>query len=344
MLNRRTTSALGVLAALAAWPTASQAADLTIDRATTYQTIEGFGFFGGADVWWSSASKVLDQAWTDKVIDDLGMSMWRNEYYAAGTEQDANWDKQRPVVQALVNSANKVGVKLKITLTVWSPPASMKCLTEGGRTCSASPPTRPKDTKGGNILDPGMRSELAEWLIAGAQMYHDAGADLYALSLQNEPYFWEPYNSCFYAQDAYAETLAAIGPAIKAAFPNLKLFGAESMLGTECGKSPGTAFDPYWYTANIMDVPAALSSIDAFAVHGYVDGVSATATSKLAAMWTSFRTGTAKTGKSIWMTETSGYTHAWPGTTAAPGPLDFGASHVRVLGLWQPIGLDLLAR
>jgi O-glycosyl hydrolase len=324
MFDRKSTCALGVLAALTTWPSPAEAADLTIDRATTYQTIEGFGFFGGADVWWSSASTVLDQAWTAQVIDDLGISMWRNEYYAAGTPQDATWDKQRPVVQALVNYASQRGVKLKIILTAWSPPASMKCLSDDGTTCNSSPPARPADTKGGNILDPAMRSDLAAWLIAGAQMYHDAGADLYAVSFQNEPLFKEDYNSCVYKQDAYAKTLAAIGQTIKATFPNLKLFGSENMLGTECGKSPGTAFDPYWYTANIMNVPAALSSIDAFAVHGYVDGVSATATSKLAAMWTSFRTGTAGAGKSIWMTETSGYTHTWPGTTSAPGPLDLG--------------------
>jgi hypothetical protein len=51
---------LGFLAALL--PMSLRAADLTIDRGTTYQSIEGFGFFGGADVWWSSASAVLDQA------------------------------------------------------------------------------------------------------------------------------------------------------------------------------------------------------------------------------------------------------------------------------------------
>jgi MYXO-CTERM domain-containing protein len=41
-------------------------------------------------------------------------------------------------------------------------------------------------------------------------------------------------------------------------------------------------------------------------------------------MWTSLRTATAKTGKALWMTETSGYFHTWPGTTAKPGPLDLG--------------------
>ena len=324
MRDRKSTCAAALLTAFITGGATARAADLTINRATTYQTMEGFGFFGAADVWWSSASAVLDQTWTEKVIDDLGMTMWRNEYYAAGTPQDATWDKQKPVVQALVKYAAQRGVKLKILLTAWSPPASLKCLSDDDDTCSGSPPTRPSDTKGGNILDPAKRGELADWFIAGAQMYRDAGADLYAISFQNEPLFVEPYNSCVYSTEGYAETLAAIGPPIKAAFPDVKLFGSENMLGTECGKSPGTAFDPYWYTAHIMENPTALAAIDAFAVHGYVDGVSATATSKLAAMWTSFRTGTAATGKAIWMTETSGYTHTWPGTSSAPGPLDLG--------------------
>jgi glucuronoarabinoxylan endo-1,4-beta-xylanase len=315
--------ALGFLAALL--PMSGKAAELTIDRATTYQTIEGFGFFGAADVWWSSPSAVLDQAWTDKVIDDLGISMWRNEYVSEATVQDAKWETMRPVVQAMVDTAKRRSVKLKILLSVWSPPAALKCLSDDKNlACTGNPPTRPKDTKGGNILDPAMRADLAKWLIAGLQLYKDMGAEVYGLSFQNEPYFAEPYNACVYAQDNYTATLAAIGPSVKAAFPNLKIFGAENMLGIECGKSPGTAFDTWFYTANIMSVPAALSAIDAFAVHGYVDGVSASATSNLASMWTSLRNATAKTGKALWMTETSGYFHTWPGTTDKPGPLDLG--------------------
>ena len=305
-------------------PASVQAADLTIDRATTYQTIEGFGFFGAADVWWSTPSAVLDQAWTDKVIDDLGISMWRNEYVSEATVQDAKWETMRPVVQAMVDTAKKRNVKLKILLTVWSPPAAMKCLGDDKDLACTTPITRPKNTKGGNILDPAMRADLATWLIAGLQMYKDLGAEVYGLSFQNEPYFTEPYNACVYAQDNYSATLAAIGPSVKAAFPAVKLFGAENMLGIECGKSSGTAFDSWFYTGNIMNTPAALSAIDAFAVHGYVDGVSATATSKLASMWTALRTATAKTGKPLWMTETSGYVHTWPGSAAKPGPLDLG--------------------
>gem|GEM_PF-1375504 len=330
-LRSRRSIVIGTFVVATAWTAGGAAADVTIDRSNTHQTIEGFGLFGGADVWWSSASAVLDQAWTQRVIDDLGITMWRNEYYPNATAQapqDADWSKQKPVVQSLVDYAHLKGVDLKILLTVWSPPASDKCLVadEGvpdWGTC-ATPLTRPADTKGGNILDRARVTQFRDWLIAGLRMYHDdIGHDVYGLSFQNEPYFWEPYNSCFYAQPYYAETLKAIGPAIKAAFPGVRLFGAENMLGIECGAgSSGTNFDPYWYTGAILDDAAALALIDAWAVHGYVDGVSATATSKLATLWTSFRTGTASAGKPVWMTETSGYTHTWPGTAASPGPLD----------------------
>ena len=62
MLDRKMTCALSALAAclLSLRP----AADLTINGATTSQTIEGFGFLGADDVCWSSACAVLDQAWT----------------------------------------------------------------------------------------------------------------------------------------------------------------------------------------------------------------------------------------------------------------------------------------
>jgi len=326
----------------------AQAAEVTVDRTQHFQTIEGFGFFGGADVWWSSADAVLDVDWTHLVIDDLGATMWRNEYYPSSGPQDADWDKQRPVVQALTSYAAERHVPLKVILTVWSPPAEDKCIVvDNGDpnwwTC-ANPLQRPADTKGGNILDPGQRPQLAQWLIDGLGLYKDIGVDVYALSFQNEPLFWESYNSCFYAQQAYSDTLAAIGPTLKAAYPNVKLFGSENMLGIECGAGAnGDQFDNWWYTASILDNPTALGAIDAFAVHGYVDGVSATATSKLANLWSSFRSGTASSGKSIWMTETSGYFHEWPGSTGAPGGLDLAQAiyaalyygHLSAWTYWQ---------
>jgi MYXO-CTERM domain-containing protein len=86
------------------------------------------------------------------------------------------------------------------------------------------------------------------------------------------------------------------------------------MLGSECDAGAnGTDFDPDSYTAALMSNAGALSVIDKFAVHGYVDGFTPMTTSKLATFSTSYRTATASTNKSLWMTETSGYNHTWTG-------------------------------
>jgi hypothetical protein len=65
------------------WPFAAsaQAATVRVARDDKLQTIEGFGFFGARDAWWSPPADLVDPEWARLVIDDLGLSMWRNEYY-----------------------------------------------------------------------------------------------------------------------------------------------------------------------------------------------------------------------------------------------------------------------
>jgi glucuronoarabinoxylan endo-1,4-beta-xylanase len=296
-------------------------ADVTINRATKYQSIEGFGFFGAADLWKNQAT-VLNTTWSQMVIDDLGITMWRNQYYPTATAdapQDTQWDVQKPVVQSLYAAANASKVPLKTLLGVWSPPADYKCVvaTNGlpdWGTCY-TPLIRPTDTTGGNILDPTMVNSFVGWLVAGLQMYKDIGVDVYGLSMQNEPNVWQGYNSCFYGQAQYAQHLSEVGPMVKASFPNVKFFGPENMLGIECDAGTnGTDFDPdSSYTAAIMSNAAALSVIDKFAVHGYVDGFTPMTTSNLVAYATSYLTATASANKSFWVTETAGYNHTWTG-------------------------------
>ena len=72
--------------------------DVTVDNnATRFQTIDGFGFFGAQNTWWSSASSLWSDAWGDQVISDLGITIWRNEHYPPSdqmNQQDADWNKQ----------------------------------------------------------------------------------------------------------------------------------------------------------------------------------------------------------------------------------------------------------
>ncbi len=323
MARMRTAHATSLLSlALVAAASSAPAAEVTLDRSTTAQTIEGFGFFGAHDVWWGSDADMVSEDWVRLVIDDLGLSMWRNEYYPpadALNGQDADWDKQRPVVELFRDVARERGVPLKVLLTVWTPPAAMKCAVTDDVIDDGTP--HPGGTKEGGALCPSQREAFAAWLLEGLDLYAEAGVDVYGLSFQNEPLFVEPYNSCVYTQAQYAETLAAIGPTIKAAYPGVKLFGSENMLEIECGRSEAGEFDPWWYTGTLLEAPDALSQLDAWAVHGYSDGVAATPTSKMATLWSEYAGAVRATGKPVWMTETSGYDDGWE-AGELPGAID----------------------
>lgn len=289
--------------------------DVTIDKSVQHQTMDGFGFFGAMNNWWGSPSTLWSSAWGDQVISDLGITIWRNEYYPPADQysgQDADWNKQKPVVEGLKAKADQYGVDLKFVFTVWSPPSSMKVKVENNTRLIGTP--HPYGTKQGGALDPTKYNQFANWLIDGIELYEDSGIDLYALSPQNEPFFVEPYNSCWYKQEWYPEMLINAIPTVKAAHPNVKIFGSENMLELE-------ALDINWqwfYHKQILDNQSARNNIDILAVHGYSDGVAPTSGSVLAQLWISHKQHFADPmGKRQWMTETSGYEDAWLGSPGA---------------------------
>jgi O-glycosyl hydrolase len=75
------------------------------------------------------------------------------------------------------------------------------------------------------------------------------------------------------------------------------------------------------YHRRIIGDPQALQNIDFFAVHGYSDGVYATAVEKYAEYWGLHYNIVKDSGKPSWMTETSGYSNTWSGTGPYPGAL-----------------------
>jgi O-glycosyl hydrolase len=281
--------------------------NVIVDLGAQFQTIEGFGFFGAQDNWWGNASDMWSDDWGNLVIKDLGISMWRNEYYSEEPKQDANWAKQKPVVQGLKRIADANRVPLKFLLTVWSPPSSMKCATAsvqaGQKPCAANP----DGLKNGGSLDPSKYAAFADWLAQGIKNYADVGVDLYGISPQNEPKFVETYNSCEYDVDptklnSYAKMIEAVAPLVKNTYPNVKIFGTENMLGLE---------GQQWFYCGSLD-SAAWANFDVLAYHGYQDGVAPTAGSQLASYWVYVRDNWAiPHNKASWMTETSGYTDGW---------------------------------
>ncbi len=325
--------------------------DITLDYTVTYQTMDGFGFFGAQDVWWGSAANMWNEEWGEKVITDLGVSVWRNEIYPPaipGANQDADWNKQRPVVEGLKAVADRHQVPLKFIATVWSPPADLKWAAEFSWVGDENA-TRWEDpgvtTKEGGTLNPHKYGEYADWLNEHLQRYKDLGIDLYALSLQNEPGFSQFFNSCTYTVSWYNDLLVNVVPQVKAAFPAVRIFGSENMLLTE-GKDENW---PWFYHSAIKANDAATANIDILAVHGYSDGVLPNSGSELVGMWQNHTAQfTEPMQKDVWMTETSGYGETWDSNNDGSGAFSLGLDIMTALNhgnvsawvWWQGSQLD----
>ena len=296
---------------------------VAIDQNRTFQTIDGFGFFGAKDAWWRQ--DMWDSAWGDKVISDLGMTIWRNEIYPpTDNSQDTDWQKQRPVVAGLKAKADQHNVDLKFVATVWSPPADMKWAAQFAWAGDADA-TRWEDptmtTKNGGTLNPNKYDEYADYLNHHIQLYRDAGVDLYALSLQNEPAFSQSFNSCAYTTQWYNDLLINVVPGIKQQFPDVQVFGAEHMLSME-----GKEINWRWfYHSAIKASPAAAANLDILAVHGYSDGVLPNSGSELVDMWKNHVVQFSDPmDKNVWMTETSGYAESWEAPEGKSGAFSLG--------------------
>jgi len=295
-----------LLAVSAAW-----AVTVTINHATEYQTIEGFGAHGSQNVWWSGGP-FADASFVTTIVDDLGLTMSRNEFYPDFEPSNENGDansldftkfnfsgefvtKQKIWIDAMKAKAEQSGEPIRFIATYWSPPAWMK---QNSSTVGGDPAT--------NVLRTGVENELAEYGVATVRAYKErCNVDLYALSMQNESAFDEPYNSCVYTATRYRDVFKIFGARVKAAYPNVRLFGAEDMLGrwTVSGAFPGA----------IMSDTTSRRLMDAIAVHGYSDGVNPTPGADAPQLWNRAYTNMRSTGKPLWMTETSGYSNDWSG-------------------------------
>lgn len=282
-------------------------ATVVVDKNTTYQTMEGMGFYGGIGT--LGSGKLYTDVWVEKMVDDLGLSMIRYSLDPETLNEDYPLQQRVDYINALNAQSAKRGYKVRLLLTVWSPPAEFK--------------TNNDVINGGSLKDD-CYDDYAQWLVQSLDKYKAAGIDVYGLSLQNEPYFEEPYGSCVYTSQTYAKLLKECVPTIKAKYPNIIIFGAENMLGFEGDPNFGA---PQLQAHKVIKNDAeALANIDAFAYHGYSDGVLAEAVDKHKSLWEySYNQFCKDTGKASWMTETSGYSDEWIiDDNSKPGALGYG--------------------
>ncbi len=302
---------------------------IIVDLSEKHQTIEGFGGFGPKKVWWDSGP-YYDKAFLDQVIDSLGCKFIRTQIYwnSEPVNDDANpnhfnWnafkfndptDDNGKQLDFIRDASNK---NARIIATVWTPPIWMKGLetyygTYNGSALQRRPSAADLNsncawcggangcTQVGGRLIPEFYAEFAEYLAAYViTVKNETGADIYAINIQNEPMFANPFESCVVPPSEYAEILKAVGARFEKEGLKTKLYGPEHMGEWTWGMNKE-------YVKEVLEDTSVSKYLAFYSVHSYVDGVAADYGS--AAGWTNLQNAITKThGKALWMTETSDF-------------------------------------
>ncbi len=294
-------------------PNQGAAVAVTVDGAARHQTITGMGA-----MLYPYAGPYDEPDFPDLFARDTGCSIARMEVIPdALKEEPADLDVflREPLdltVKRLdfsVDTINVVGNvikpivdrtldELRLVASVWSPPKWMKTNNS---------------TKNGGSLRADRRAHFAKFLAAYCTGFEAVyGVPVFALSIQNELEFVEPYNSCVYSpySNDYAEASAEVGRAFKRYGLPIMLFGPEHM----CTDGAGG----YRYNANSNYLALVLANKDAadafiaWAFHGYAaDGQTVASAAK---GWADYAVFARTAGKQLWMSETSGNPPEWLST------------------------------
>lgn len=274
---------------------------LRIDPDTVYQTIEGFGAFNTIRFW---RDETYDNKY-DLIANDLGLSILRLELPPTfqpekGGEYDLNArvfggpDLQQNFAD--VRGLHKHGVN-KFIASIWSPPAWMKTLNKEGK--------GPTTILGGSLREDALQ-DFAEYCAGYCETFKkETGVDLYAIGLQNEPEFVEPYNSCVYNPEQVREALRAVGAEFRKRRITTKIYLPEVLPQQH-------HVDEFFNTIN--DDPETRNYADIFAIHNYdADGINVGGAG--AREWEEFYrlANSVQPAKQLWMTETSGHANNWEG-------------------------------
>ena len=254
-------------------PGGSAATTITVDPATRYQSMDGFG----ASLTDSAASVLyrLDPAARDAAVRSLfdpasgiGVSFLRqpvgsSDFTAASAHY--TYDDVAPgrtdfalkqfsvahdeaQILPLLRRARALNPRLSIMATPWSPPAWMK---DGDSLIGG----RLKD-------DPKIYDAYARYLVKFVQAYAKAGVPIDYLTVQNEPQNRHPsgYPGTDLPVAQAAKVISALGPKLRAASPRTKILGYDHNWNTHPGDVASTppGADPETdYPYQLLDSSAA---------------------------------------------------------------------------------------
>lgn len=298
-----------LVSTVAAWGQAAEPVNLTVDTSTRYQTIDGFG----------TALASESPTWTPQMqnlyTQDLGASMLR---VPLSSDVLPSQITLGPDIQSNINlfnfntfpqrvwgqfssaiTAQKLD-QMKIIGTIWSPPPWMKSSNS---------------VNGGYLLqDPNNLQQFGRYVAAYVQGFQQSyGVPLYAVSIQNELRFTEPYPSTVYDPARYVAAIKAVGAELAADGITTKIFGPEDV-----GVDSGYLTDNQMSFINAIKAdPVASQYLRIYAVHGYSgNGVNPGSSRN---NWTDYNNRIKNDGLPSWMTEESGEHTAWISTDPTTG-------------------------
>ena len=290
---------------------------INIDFSKTHQTMAGLGTFLNTGNDAAEIQRIKDQNITVMRFTENGEFEPVNDNSDPNVMDFSNFNR-KAIPTDLIRKINEQTNCHKFFYTPWTPPSWMKQNKAGFPDPSTLYATN-------NILSPDMYEEFAEYLAAICKtVKEESGVELYAMSLQNEPSFNEPYVSCQYTGAQFRDLMKVVGPRFKAENLNTRI-----MLSEDVGQNN-------WVQNNVGPTnadPVARQYLGIVACHNYdPDGIKAggQGTSGWASLL-AFKNTTLAEG--LWMTETSGFSNIWEGVMGTnylngqpqffPGPLDY---------------------
>ncbi len=300
-----------------------KAVDITLWTDSLYQTMRGFGTFE-----FSGKSSYIPL-----YTDELGASAVRIGIISNQIEP-VN-DNDDPQVLNLdgfnygafdfdyFRTLKEKGVETFI-LTSWSPPAWMKRNLAVDYGYASAPKYEETD----NILEPYYYDEFAESMVAVVKMFRDkADINLYAIGLQNEPAFTEPYASAVLSPEKFAELAAIVGQRFEQEGITTKLYMPEQVFSQ-------TNYPMSAYIDALKANPQAEKYVDIIATHSYgEDGIAPGQPDYpgWVELWN--KTRECPNTKELWMSETNPQCSNWNDALSLAGAV-YGALKYGNVSLW----------
>ncbi len=270
--------------------------DIVIDATKKHQIIDGFGACGDSEILvkdldLSIIRIIIDPSMLSWIVDDWKDIKWQN-FKFTGMNLDNKKEHFKKLAKLAELSKNKKG--FKFFGTPFSPPGWMKdCGTVA---------------YGGHLYRKYHKhyaKYLAEWIKMLKEKY---GIELYAMSVNNELNFFEPYASCVYKLDdgQFGEVVIEMGKMFETeGVGNVKVLGPEHMTAR--------VDEMMSYMKEVLDNPEAKKYFGIVASHGYAaDGITSSNTaSDSLGLPAALKAHPNYPGWPLWMTESSGELSQW---------------------------------